>query len=76
VIPLSAALARAAVPRGEWRWPLGEIDKPFQMRRDSLVFDARSSAGNLVIHVGRSQGNRLRCKRSSCRRQACIRRVR
>ena len=29
------------MPRGEWRWPLGEIDRPFQMRRDSLVFDAR-----------------------------------
>jgi type VII secretion protein EccCa/type VII secretion protein EccCb len=56
VIPLSAALARAAVPRGEWRWPLGEIDKPFQMRRDSLVFDARSSAGNLVIHGGAKSG--------------------
>jgi S-DNA-T family DNA segregation ATPase FtsK/SpoIIIE len=56
VIPLSAALARAAVPRGEWRWPLGEIDRPFQMRRDSLVFDARSSAGNLVIHGGAKSG--------------------
>ncbi|MFZ3268810.1 MAG: type VII secretion protein EccCa [Mycobacterium sp.] len=56
VIPLSAALARAAVPRGQWRWPLGEIDKPFQMRRDSLVFDARSSAGNLVIHGGAKSG--------------------
>jgi S-DNA-T family DNA segregation ATPase FtsK/SpoIIIE len=56
VIPLSAALARAAVPRGEWRWPLGEIDKPFQMRRDSLVFDARSSSGNLVIHGGAKSG--------------------
>jgi S-DNA-T family DNA segregation ATPase FtsK/SpoIIIE len=55
-IPLSAALARAAVPRGQWRWPLGEIDKPFQMRRDSLVFDARSSAGNLVIHGGAKSG--------------------
>jgi DNA segregation ATPase FtsK/SpoIIIE, S-DNA-T family len=56
VIPLSAALARAAVPRGEWRWPLGEIDRPFQMRRDSLVFDARSSAGNLLIHGGAKSG--------------------
>jgi type VII secretion protein EccCa/type VII secretion protein EccCb len=55
-IPLSAALARAAVPRGEWRWPLGEIDKPFQMRRDSMVFDARSAAGNLVIHGGAKSG--------------------
>jgi DNA segregation ATPase FtsK/SpoIIIE, S-DNA-T family len=56
VIPLSAALARAAVPRGQWRWPLGEIDKPFEMRRDSLVFDARSSAGNLLIHGGAKSG--------------------
>jgi S-DNA-T family DNA segregation ATPase FtsK/SpoIIIE len=56
VIPLSAALARASVPRGEWRWPLGEIDRPFQMRRDSLVFDARSSAGNLLIHGGAKSG--------------------
>ncbi len=56
IIPLSAALARAAVPRGEWRWPLGEIDRPFQMRRDSLVFDARSSAGNLLIHGGAKSG--------------------
>ncbi len=55
-IPLSAALARAAVPRGQWRWPLGEIDKPFLMRRDSLVFDARSSSGNLVIHGGAKSG--------------------
>ena len=55
-IPLSTVLTRAAVPRGEWRWPLGEIDKPFQMRRDPLVFDARSSAGNLVIHGGAKSG--------------------
>ncbi|UQX10799.1 type VII secretion protein EccCa [Candidatus Mycobacterium methanotrophicum] len=55
-IPLSAVLARAALPRGEWRWPLGEIDKPFEMRRDPLVFDARSSAGNLVIHGGAKSG--------------------
>ncbi|MDT5202238.1 MAG: segregation ATPase FtsK/SpoIIIE, family, partial [Mycobacterium sp.] len=55
-IPLSAALARAAVSRGQWRWPLGEIDKPFQMRRDSLLFDARSSSGNLVIHGGAKSG--------------------
>jgi len=56
VIPLSVALARASVPRGELRWPLGEIDRPFQMRRDSLVFDARSSAGNLLIHGGAKSG--------------------
>jgi DNA segregation ATPase FtsK/SpoIIIE, S-DNA-T family len=55
-IPLSTVLARTALPRGEWRWPLGEIDKPFEMRRDPLVFDARSSAGNLVIHGGAKSG--------------------
>ncbi|MBV8861030.1 MAG: type VII secretion protein EccCb, partial [Mycobacterium sp.] len=55
-IPLGTVLARTALPRGEWRWPLGEIDKPFEMRRDPLVFDARSSAGNLVIHGGAKSG--------------------
>ncbi len=55
-IPLSAVLARAAVPPGQWRWPLGEIDKPFEMRRDPLVFDAMSSAGNMVIHGGAKSG--------------------
>ncbi len=55
-IPLSTVLARSAVPQGQWRWPLGEIDKPFEMRRDPLVFDARSSAGNMVIHGGAKSG--------------------
>jgi DNA segregation ATPase FtsK/SpoIIIE, S-DNA-T family len=55
-IPLSTVLARAAVPQGQWRWPLGEIDKPFEMRRDPLLFDARSSAGNMVIHGGAKSG--------------------
>jgi S-DNA-T family DNA segregation ATPase FtsK/SpoIIIE len=55
-IPLAAVLARAAVPPRQWRWPLGEIDKPFEMRRDPLVFDARSAAGNLVIHGGAKSG--------------------
>ncbi|WP_099184418.1 type VII secretion protein EccCa [Mycobacterium kansasii] len=55
-IPLTGLLARAAVPPGQWRWPLGEIDKPFEMRRDPLVFDARSSAGNMVIHGGPKSG--------------------
>ncbi|CKP41982.1 putative ESX-3 secretion system protein [Mycobacterium tuberculosis] len=40
----------------QWRWPLGEIDRPFEMRRDPLVFDARSSAGNMVIHGGPKSG--------------------
>lgn len=55
-IPLSTVLARSAVPLGQWRWPLGEIDKPFEMRRDPLVFDARSAAGNMVIHGGAKSG--------------------
>ena len=55
-IPLTAVLARAGIPRQEWRWPLGEIDKPFEMRRDPLVFDATSSAGNVVIHGGAKSG--------------------
>ena len=48
-IPLTAVLARAAIPQRHWRWPLGEIDKPFEMRRDPLVFDA--------IVVGRQHGD-------------------
>ncbi|WP_204808537.1 type VII secretion protein EccCa [Mycobacterium riyadhense] len=55
-IPLGAVLARAGLPARQWRWPLGEIDKPFEMRRDPLVFDATSSAGNMVIHGGPKSG--------------------
>ena len=55
-IPLTAVLARGGVPQRQWRWPLGEIDKPFEMRRDPLVFDAASSAGNMVIHGGAKSG--------------------
>ncbi|MCV7100231.1 type VII secretion protein EccCa [Mycobacterium palustre] len=55
-IPLPEVLARAGVPQGQWRWPLGEVDKPFEMRRDPLVFDATSSAANLVIHGGAKSG--------------------
>ena len=55
-IPLTTVLARAAIPQRHWRWPLGEIDKPFEMRRDPLVFDASSSSGNLVIHGGAKSG--------------------
>ncbi len=55
-IPLTAVLARAGLPQQQWRWPLGEIDKPFEMRRDPLVFDATSSAGNMVIHGGPKSG--------------------
>ncbi|GFG63653.1 type VII secretion protein EccC [Mycobacterium kubicae] len=55
-IALSAVLARAGVPARHWRWPLGEIDRPFEMRRDPLIFDATSSAGNMVIHGGPKSG--------------------
>ncbi len=55
-IPLTAVLARAGVPQRRWRWPLGEIDKPFEMRRDPLIFDATSSAGNVMIHGGAKSG--------------------
>lgn len=55
-IPLTAVLARAGVAAGQRRWPLGEIDKPFEMRRDPLVFDASSAAGNMVIHGGPKSG--------------------
>ena len=55
-IPLTTVLARAAIPQRHWRWPLGEIDKPFEMRRDPLVFDASSSSGNMVIHGGAKSG--------------------
>ncbi|EUA42967.1 ftsK/SpoIIIE family protein [Mycobacterium xenopi 3993] len=68
-------LARAAIPPGRWRWPLGEIDKPFEMRRDPLIFDALSSAGNMVIHGGPKSGSRPHCRRSSCRPPTCIRPV-
>ena len=55
-IPLTAVLARSGIPARQWRWPLGEVDKPFEMRRDPLVFDATSSAGNVVIHGGPKSG--------------------
>lgn len=55
-IPLDDVLHRAAVPARQWRWPLGEIDKPFEMRRDALIFDATSAASNVVIHGGPRSG--------------------
>ncbi|MCV7228256.1 type VII secretion protein EccCa [Mycolicibacterium komossense] len=55
-IPLTSVLATAGVPAGMLRWPLGEIDRPFEMRRDPLVFDAMSAAGNLLIHGGPKSG--------------------
>ncbi len=55
-LPLDEVLQRADLPERQWRWPLGEIDRPFEMRRDALVFDATSSAGNMVIHGGPKSG--------------------
>lgn len=55
-IPLDEVLHRSAIPARQWRWPLGEIDKPFEMRRDPLVFDATSAASNVVIHGGPRSG--------------------
>lgn len=55
-IPLADVLAGAAVVGGQGRWPLGEIDRPFEMRRDPLIFDANSAAGNMVIHGGAKSG--------------------
>lgn len=60
--PLDAAIAlqnlleRSGIGAGHLRWPLGEIDRPFDMRRDPLVFDATSAAGNMVIHGGPKSG--------------------
>ena len=55
-ISLADVLVNAAVAERQYRWPLGEIDRPFEMRRDPLVFDATSPAGNLVIHGGPKSG--------------------
>ncbi len=55
-IPLDDLLARTGIDAGQLRWPLGEIDKPFEMRRDALVFDANSSAANVLIHGGPRSG--------------------
>lgn len=55
-IPLAELLDRAGVGERQWRWPLGEIDRPFEMRRDPLVFDAGSAAANMVIHGGPKSG--------------------
>ncbi|OYN76031.1 type VII secretion protein EccCa [Mycolicibacterium sphagni] len=55
-IPLAEVLADSDIPTGVGRWPLGEIDRPFDMRRDPLVFDATSAAGNMMIHGGAKSG--------------------
>ncbi|MDH6198535.1 S-DNA-T family DNA segregation ATPase FtsK/SpoIIIE [Mycobacterium frederiksbergense] len=55
-IALDDLLARTEVEPGQLRWPLGEIDKPFEMRRDALVFDANTAAANVLIHGGPRSG--------------------
>ncbi|MCV7228480.1 type VII secretion protein EccCa [Mycolicibacterium komossense] len=55
-IPLADVLVGARVREGQLRWPLGEIDRPFEMRRDPLMFDANSAAGNMLIHGGAKSG--------------------
>lgn len=55
-LPLDGVLVGAAVTPRQWRWPLGEIDRPFEMRRDPLIFEAGSSAGNMLIHGGAKSG--------------------
>jgi type VII secretion protein EccCb len=55
-IALDDLLSRAGVSERQWLWPLGEIDRPFAMRRDPLIFDATSAAANLVIHGGPKSG--------------------
>ncbi len=55
-VALDELLARADLPERQWRWPLGEIDRPFAMRRDPLIFDATSAAANVLIHGGPKSG--------------------
>ena len=55
-VPLTSILQNAGIGERQWRWPLGELDRPFEMRRDPLIFDAASAAGNLVIHGGPKSG--------------------
>lgn len=55
-ILLRDVLQRSGVAARQWRWPLGEIDRPFQMRRDPLIFDATSASANVVIHGGPKSG--------------------
>ncbi|GJF15715.1 ESX-3 secretion system protein EccC3 [Mycolicibacterium cyprinidarum] len=55
-IPLDDLLDRSSIAAGQWCWPLGEIDRPFHMRRDPLVFDATSAAANVIVHGGPKSG--------------------
>jgi type VII secretion protein EccCa len=52
----SEATGIEPIEEHQFRWPLGEIDKPFEMRRDTLVFSAGSAAGNVVVHGGPKSG--------------------
>jgi S-DNA-T family DNA segregation ATPase FtsK/SpoIIIE len=55
-IPLAELLHRSEVSEHQWRWPLGEIDRPFLMRRDPMIFDATLAASNVLIHGGPKSG--------------------
>ena len=55
-IPLAELLHRSELSEHQWRWPLGEIDRPFLMRRDPMIFDATSAASNVLIHGGPKSG--------------------
>ena len=55
-ITLGDVQSRAQLSAHRYRWVLGEIDRPFYMRRDPLVYDATSAAGNVVIHGGPKSG--------------------
>jgi DNA segregation ATPase FtsK/SpoIIIE, S-DNA-T family len=55
-VPITSVLGHAGIGERQWRWPLGEIDRPFEMRRDALIFDARSASGNVLIHGGPKSG--------------------
>ena len=50
-LALVALLGTAGIAPGSRRWPLGEIDRPFEMRRDPLIFDATSGAGGLPVDI-------------------------
>jgi len=56
---LTAVLARAGVPQRDWRWPLGEIDKPFEMRRDRWCSTPRRRLG--TCDSRRSQVRQIDC---------------
>ncbi|BBY65579.1 type VII secretion protein EccCa [Mycolicibacterium helvum] len=55
-IRLADLVAEAGVAPHSGQWPIGEIDRPFEMRRDPLLFDATSAGGNFAIHGGAKSG--------------------